>query len=68
MKSKKTPRGGIAVIAFLKQVQAEITQVTWPTREEAMRMTAVVILASVLVGVYLGALDYLFTYLMGLII
>lgn len=44
--------------AFLKQVHAELKKVKWPSREETIRMTAVVIVVSVILGVYIGALDY----------
>lgn len=44
--------------AFLKQVHAELKKVKWPSREETIRMTVVVIVVSVILGVYIGALDY----------
>jgi preprotein translocase subunit SecE len=59
---------GNAVVAFIKQVRDEGNQVTWPTREKTIKLTAIVIVVSVVVGIYLGALDILFTKLMGFII
>lgn len=53
---------------FLQEVQSELSKVTFPTRTEVVRLTAIVIAISVLVGVYLGGLDYLFTKLLELII
>lgn len=46
---------------FLKEVKAELGKVSWPSRETIIRLTGVVVGVSVLVGVYLGGLDYLFT-------
>ncbi len=53
---------------FLQETYTELRQVIWPTRDEVVRLTLVVITISVLVGLYIGALDLGFTRLMGLII
>lgn len=46
---------------FLKEVKAELLKVTWPTRKEAIRLTGIVLIISVIVGLYIGGLDYIFT-------
>lgn len=56
------------MFTFLKEVRSELEKVTWPTGSEVARLTAVVLLISVVVGIYLGAADYLFTNLLGLLI
>ncbi len=48
------------MIGFLRQVRGEIAKSTFPTREEVIRLTVLVIIISLVVGVYLGALDFLF--------
>lgn len=55
-------------IVFLKEVRAELVKVSWPTRQEAIRLTAIVIGVSVAVGVFIGSLDYIFVKLMELIL
>lgn len=45
---------------FVKEVVAELKKVTWPTREETIKLTVVVIVISVLVGAFIGGLDSLF--------
>lgn len=45
---------------FLREVVAELKKVTWPTREETIKLTVVVIVISVLVGAFIGGLDSLF--------
>ena len=45
---------------FLKEVVAELKKVTWPTREETVKLTIVVIVISILVGAFIGGLDSLF--------
>ena len=50
-------------IRYLSDVRAELTRVVWPTREEVIRLTITVIILSVIIGSFLGGLDYLFTSL-----
>ncbi len=59
---------GNSVVAFIRQVRDELNQVTWPTKQQTTRLTTIVIVVTLVVGAYLGALDYAFTKLMGLII
>jgi preprotein translocase subunit SecE len=47
-------------IAFLQEVQSELKKVTWPTRAETIKLTAIVIAISILVGAFIGGLDALF--------
>lgn len=50
----------IAPLQFFKEVIAELRKVTWPTRAETIKLTAVVIAISVIVGIFIGGLDILF--------
>lgn len=47
-----------SLIDFFKEAREELAKVTWPTFPEAMRMTALVIVISLAVGLYLAALDF----------
>lgn len=47
-------------VQFIREVVAELKKVTWPTRAETMKLTAIVIVLSVLVGAFIGALDITF--------
>lgn len=47
--------------AFLREVRAELEKVTWPTRQQTIRLTTIVVGVSVAIGAILGAFDYLFT-------
>ena len=42
---------------FLKDVRAEMKRVTWPTRQDVIRWTGVVVGALVFFGVYVALLD-----------
>lgn len=68
MKTSNPINQGKVFGGFIHQVRDELNQVTWPTRQRTIKLTTIVIAVSVLVGAYLGALDYLFTKLIGLII
>lgn len=52
-------------VVFLKEAKTELKKVSWPTREEAIRLTMVVIAVSLIVGFYIGAIDFIFTKLMA---
>jgi preprotein translocase subunit SecE len=49
-----------APVQFLKEVIAELKRVTWPTRDETVKLTFVVIAISVMVGAFIGGLDAFF--------
>lgn len=53
---------------YFREVRVELTKVSWPKREEVIKLTAVVSIISVIVGAYLGALDLLFTKMLEYII
>jgi len=55
-------------ITFIKETRDELRQVKWPTKDEVIRLTSIVIIVSVLVGVYIGGLDFLFTKTMEIIL
>ena len=50
-------------VIFLKEVQEELKKVVWPTREEVVRLTFVVIAVSLIVGLFLGGIDFILTKL-----
>jgi len=49
------------ILKFLKEVKVEMGKVSWPTREELISSTAVVIVVSLIFAVIVGALDTLLT-------
>lgn len=48
---------------FLAEVWGELQKAEWPTRQEGMRLTGIVIAISVAVGFVLGGIDFLFNLL-----
>ncbi len=55
-------------VGFFKEVADELKKVVWPTKEEVIRLTGVVILVSVIVGLFLGGADFILTKLVEVLI
>ena len=56
------------LISYLISAKTELKKVTWPTKKETTKYTLIVIGMSAAIAMFLGALDFLFTYLLSLII
>jgi preprotein translocase subunit SecE len=48
---------------FVRDIISELKKVTWPTREETMRLTIAVLAVSITIGLALGAVDIGFNWL-----
>jgi len=46
---------------YFNEVRAEMAKVTWPTRSQTIRMTILVIIVSVVMGIFIGGLDFVFS-------
>ncbi|MBI2326624.1 preprotein translocase subunit SecE [Candidatus Collierbacteria bacterium] len=66
MSDKKT--GFTGPVEFIREVLVELASVKWPTRQETIRLTVLVILVSLFVALYIGGLDLAFTSLVSRII
>ncbi|MBP7061049.1 MAG: preprotein translocase subunit SecE [Candidatus Moranbacteria bacterium] len=49
-----------AILTFLKEARVELSRVNWPTRQEILHYTMLVIVMSLAVAIFLGSLDFLF--------
>lgn len=49
------------MLNYFKEVRSEMKHVSWPTRQQALVYTGVVIAVSLLVSAYLGVWDYVFS-------
>jgi len=54
---EQTKIGSVQPVQFVKEVIAELKKVTWPTREETIKLTVMVIVISAVVGAFIGGLD-----------
>jgi preprotein translocase subunit SecE len=64
MKRTATTKRGGPRFKFLTETVAELRKAVWPTRQEAIRLTIIVMVICLAVGLILGLLDYGFTSLM----
>lgn len=58
----------VSPVVYFQQVVDELKKVNWPTFEQTRNMTILVITVSVLMGIYVGALDFAFQRLMALLV
>jgi len=49
---------------FLEEVRLEMKKVNWPTRQQTIRYTLIVIGVSLAVAAFLGTLDFVFNILL----
>lgn len=52
MDQKKIP-----IPAFAGEIVDELKKVTWPTKKETIRLTTIVIVVSLIIGIYIGIID-----------
>ncbi len=45
---------------FLKEARVELKKVSWPSRKELVGSTTIVVVVSIIAGLFLGALDVVF--------
>jgi len=51
---------------YFQEAWYELKKVTWPTRKELWNSTVTVIVVIVVIGLFLGVVDLVLTFLMGL--
>lgn len=53
---------------FFDEVKAEMFKVAWPTRQEAMAGTVLVVVVSVLLSIFIGVMDLSFSKLIRVLL
>lgn len=56
------------IIKYLKETRAELRKVSWPSRQEVLNLTLIVVAFTVFMAALLGIIDYIFAWLFGLVI
>ncbi|MBL7151098.1 MAG: preprotein translocase subunit SecE [Candidatus Omnitrophica bacterium] len=54
-------------VKFIKEVRAELSKVSWSTRQELIGATLVVIVATFLAAIYIGGIDLVLSKLLSLL-
>jgi preprotein translocase subunit SecE len=57
-----------AIVRYYRETVGELKKVVWPTREEALRLTWIVLAVITVMGAILGTADYLFTQLVRVVV
>lgn len=53
---------------FFQEVRVELAKVIWPSRQQVIKLTSIVVGVSVFIALYIGLLDVTFTKLVDLLI
>lgn len=48
------------VSRYFRETRGELRKVTWPTRQESQRLTAIVLGVTAVMAIFLGTLDFIF--------
>ena len=57
-----------AVIRYFRETRIELGKVSWPSRQEAINLTLIVLAVTAGMAVFLGSLDFVFSELFQLFI
>ena len=53
---------------FARDVESEAKRITWPSRQETIKSTIAVVVISAIFATFLGAVDYLFSWVIRMIL
>jgi len=56
------------ITQYLRETRAELRKVVWPTRDEATNLTTIVVVTILVMSIFFGAVDYLFSVLMRVLL
>jgi preprotein translocase subunit SecE len=60
-KAKAAKPSSNALVRYLRETRGELRKVTWPTRQESQRLTAIVLGVTAAMALFLGVLDFIFS-------
>ena len=59
--AKKSGDQQNALVKYIRETRGELRKVTWPTRQESQRLTAIVLGVTAAMALFLGLLDLIFS-------
>lgn len=59
--TKKSGDQSNAIVRYFRETRGELRKVTWPTRQESQRLTAIVLGVTAVMAIFLGLLDFIFS-------
>lgn len=60
----KVAQAPSSAVQFVKESRDELKKVRWPSREQTIRYTIIVVISSLVVGTVIGAVDYILTLIL----
>jgi preprotein translocase subunit SecE len=67
-RSSKSGKSKNAVVRYFQETRDELRKVTWPTQEQTIRLTLIVLGTTLAFTLVLGALDWIFLKLEALLL
>ncbi len=67
-KGNATPKEENRLVRYFRDTRAEIAKVTWPTREEGLRLSGIVLAITAISTVVLFTIDSFFAFTIGFLI
>ncbi len=58
----------MSIITYIKEVKAETKNIKWPTKKQVVSYTGIVIVLSLVLAAYVGALDAAFAKLLSVVL
>jgi preprotein translocase subunit SecE len=58
----------MSIISYITEVKAESKNIKWPTKKQVINYTIVVMVLSLLLAIYVGALDAFFAKLLSILL
>jgi preprotein translocase subunit SecE len=57
-----------SITNYFSEVKTELSKVTWPKKEQVIKLTLIVFIISAIVAGYVGGLDFMFTKLLSFLV
>lgn len=57
-----------ALVRYFRETRSELGKVSWPTREEGIRLTTIVLITTITAAIFIFLVDSFFSSLIGLLI
>ena len=67
-KEKKVKNSENAIQRYFRETTGELRKVNWPTWPEARRLTGLVLLVMLVIGIFLAGVDYVSVALINLVL
>ncbi len=67
-KSKDQKKQPNKVVKYFKDLKSEFKKVVWPTKQQVINNTSVVLVTILIIGVFVGGFDTLLGYLLKLVL